>query len=941
MRFYENIKKTSLHRLPQRSYYIPEGEATCTDLNGIWDFQFFENGDAAQIGEEWDKIDVPSCWQLRGYENPNYTNINYPFPYDPPYVPDINPVGIYRREFEVKDTNMRQYLVFEGISSCGEIFVNGRYVGFTTGNHLQSEFDITSYALKGANELVVKVHKWAVTSYMEDQDFLRFNGIFRDVYLLSRPKGHLHDLKITTENNSIYIETDRKILACLYDDGVLIKEQFFNRSGKLTVEDPKQWTAETPELYTLMIKCAGENIIQKVGFRTVSISKNRELLINNRPVKLRGVNHHDTNPYEGWCMTRDEMLTDLLLMKKLNVNTIRTSHYPPHPEFLNMCDELGFYVVLETDSEAHGIVLADPASVGWSTSTVSPGDLPDWKDEHVERMARAYNRDKNHASIIMWSIGNESGFGENHKAMVDYIRSVDNSRLVHSEDASRMADVGKYDAEKLKYSDVYSRMYLSFEQMDEALNREDITAPIFLCEYSHAMGNGPGDIWYYWDKIYKNKAFIGGCVWEWADHAVVRDGVQLYGGDFEGELTHDSNFCADGIVFSDRSFKAGSYEMRATYAPFRFYVKENGIYYKNYFDFIDLTGYTLKITVTCDGAVVDEKTVSATVKPHGTLRIELDKKLPAICKKGAAVAVSLYKGDEEIGTLERPLDIKRQREEKCTELAELFEDEFNIFACGERFKYAFSKQTGNLLSMVIDGKEQLKAPVMLSVFRATTDNERNLRGRWVNEECIDRSFHKVYTATVFDGRIRVRASIAGISRRPVLKYTSFITVYADGRINTVLRANVSESILYLPRLGFEYVLEKDSPFTYFGYGPMESYIDMFHHARLNEYESTPENEYVNYVRPQEHGNHTCVRDLKIGKMRFSADSMDINVSKYSVKQLDEAQHTDELPESDGTYLRIDYKNSGLGSTSCGPLIAREFALFEKNIIFEYDMEITK
>ena len=342
-RFYENLKKTSENREKPRAYYIPQGVSEYTLLNGIWDFQFFENGDAANIGSKWYKIDVPSCWQLRGYEEPNYTNINYPYPCDMPYVPDINPMGVYRRDFEITDKNQKHYFIFEGVASCAELFINGKYVGFTTGNHLQAEFDITPYVSIGKNEVLIKVHKWAVTSYIEDQDFFRFNGIFRDVYILSRPENHIRDILITTKDDEILIETDKIAEVSLYYKDTLLETKTVNKVGSFTVKDRRLWSAETPELYTLVFMCAGEKITQKTGFRTISVSDKYALLINNTPVKLRGVNHHDTTPNEGWCMTKEEMHIDLLKMKELNVNTIRTSHYPPHPEFLNMCDELGFY----------------------------------------------------------------------------------------------------------------------------------------------------------------------------------------------------------------------------------------------------------------------------------------------------------------------------------------------------------------------------------------------------------------------------------------------------------------------------------------------------------------------------------------------------------------------------------------------------------------------
>ena len=946
-RFYEDVLKTSENRLPQRAYYIPEGKAEYQLLNGIWDFIYFENGDAARDFSSWNKIDVPSCWQARGFENPNYTNVNYPYPVDIPYVPDINPMGAYRRKFNITDKNKKHYFVFDGVASCAQLYINGLYVGFTTGNHLQSEFDITDYVNAGENEVLVKVYKWAVTSYIEDQDFFRFNGIFRDVYVLSRPKNHIRDIRIETEENDILIETDNVAEVSLYYKDTLLEKKTIDKKGTFTVENPKKWTAETPELYKLVFSCNGEIISQNVGFRKIEIIGD-VLYLNGQNIKIKGVNHHDTNSNDGWSMTRDELLTDLLLMKKLNINAVRTSHYPPHPEFLNMCDELGFYVILETDMEAHGMARAKPnAEYGkeW-ISDIFPCRIPEWKKEHVERMQRAYHRDKNHPSIIMWSIGNEASFGENHIAMVEWLRETDKKRPVHSEDACRLD--GLY--EKFKgyknYSDVYSRMYPAVTTVKEFVEDKEINMPIYLCEYSHAMGNGPGDVWDYWELFYDADKCAGGCVWEWADHTVLVDGVPKYGGDFEGELTHDGNFCCDGLVKHDRTFKAGSYEVRAAYAPFRITVEGNKVKYKNYYDFLDLDGYKIKYSVIVDGKVYSKGEIKEKIMPRETIEFTVD--MPKTCKYAAVVSVALFNGKEEVAVLEKKLDVEKIKEEKNGELCELFEDDLTIYANGENFKYAFSKQTGNLISMVVNGNEILEKPVYLSLMRAVTDNDRNVAPFWLHYdgwrgENLNKAFPKCYDAYIEDGVIKVKGSVAGVSRRPVIKYDMVLSVFADGRIHTDFNGVTGENAPFLPRLGFEYIFKKkNASFEYFGYGPMESYCDSMHHASLSRYKSTAKKEYVEYIKPQEHGNHTNTLELIIDGVKFTPEKpMDINVSQYSANQLYEAKHIDELPENKCTFVHIDYKNSGLGSNSCGPWLIDKYQLNEKEIHFEYDMEILK
>ncbi len=949
MRFYENPQKTSKNRLPQRSYYIPKGNAEYVLLNGIWDFAFFENSDFAPNDPSFkDTIEVPSCWQLKGYEEPNYTNQNYPYPCDQPYVPDINPCGVYRREFEIKSLDMKTYLVFEGVSSCAEIFVNGQPAGFTQGSHLQAEFDISKLVNVGTNTLTVKVYKWCCGSYLEDQDMFRMNGIFRDVYLLRRKKGHITDIDLKTEGDDIVIKTDRKAKVSLFDGEKLLEAKSIDKDGRFTVKNHIKWNAEKPYLYTLKFECAGEEIEQKIGFRTIAISSKYELLINGVSVKLKGINHHDTSAQNGWYMTDEEILTDLKLMKKLNINTIRTSHYPPTPRFLQYCDEMGFYVVLETDIETHGFVRAVPNIVWpqlWKRETADwPCCDPKWKNEHIDRMARAYHRDKNHASIIMWSTGNESNCGDNHVAMMDWLRENDKQRLVHCEDASRIETVHS-ELKELRYTaDVYSRMYSSLEKLEEYAKDESISMPVFQCEYAHAMGNGPGDIWDYWELFYKHPKLIGGCIWEWADHTVLKNGIPQYGGDYKTELTHDSNFCCDGLVFYNRTFKAGSLEAKAAYAPFRFEVKNDRIVYKNLYDFTSTDGFDIRYTVMCDGKILEDDTVKLSVKPHKSGDIFFKSALPTACELGASVTVCLYKDGEEIASLEKPIKCEVLKNAPKKELCALTEDEYHIYAEGSGFKYVFSKQLGNFESIVINGKEQICSVPYFTAFRPICDNERNRKPLWTHVniwqgEDLDCEFHKCYSTNVRNGVIVAKCSSAGVSRRPYITYTLKVSIFADGSIDFALLGDVAKNATWLLRLGFDFTLPKTSnEFCYFGYGPRESYRDMKHHAKLGYHNSTAENEYVPYVFPQEHGNHTDVKKLSIGNMTFTCEKgMDINVSEYDTHTLFNANHWDELKKSDFTHLRIDYKCSGVGSASCGPELSKKHRVDDKKIRFKFTL----
>lgn len=949
MRKYENLQYISEKRLPQRSYYIPE--AGVITLNGIWDFKFYDaDYEEDFVEKDWTKIPVPSCWQCEGYEAPNYANVSYPIPCDPPYVPDLNPMGIYRREFEINDATRRTYIVFEGVSSCLELYVNGEFAGYSEGSHLQAEFDISDYVRNGKNEVLAKVRKWCSGTYLEDQDCFRYNGIFRDVYILSRPEGHIRDIKITTEIGKVNVEFDGECKVILLDKGKCIGEAYAKGSVTFAVENPISWNSEKPYLYELSFEYKDEIIKQKFGFVTYGIGKDKEFLVNGVEVKLRGVNRHDTHSENGWCMTEEELRADLLLMKKLNINTIRTSHYPPPPKFLNMCDELGFYVILETDIELHGMTSREASLFDYDflNNPIWPCSNPDWKDAFIDRMERAYMRDKNHPSIFAWSTGNESGHGENHLAMIEYIRANDKKRLVHCEDASRVSEqTEKYGEAVREFADrpdIFSRMYESIEGVRQKAENPDFQYPYFLCEYSHAMGNGPGDVADYWELIYNHKKLIGGCIWEWKDHTVLVGGVPKYGGDFAGEMTHDKNFCADGMVFHDRSLKAGSLEIKYVYQNMDCSLCGDTLKVLNRFDFTNLSEYEFEYKVKVDGKVVSGERRSLDLAPKAVAEIKIE--LPASCKLGAYVDCLLYDKDGEIVAKKQlELDIPVTSERECETAANVQENGNFIAFRGENFEYVFSKQLGTFVSIKKNGAEQLASPIKITSLRAPIDNERKIYQKWYWEnawqaENLDRQFEKVYECTLEGNRITVVGSLSGVSRTPYFRYTAIYTVMADGRIKVSLCGKVKENCVWLPRLGFEFRLPKGkSAFKYFGMGPFENYIDMHRASSVDWYESDAANEFVNYIVPQEHGNHTKTKVLEfIDGLIFEAqDGMEFNVSEYTAEALMKAMHQDELQKSDFINLRIDYKNSGLGSASCGPELSEKYRLAEKDIRFEFSI----
>ena len=940
MRIYENPKQTSENRLIPRSYYIPEGVSKYLLLNGMWRFNYYSRDiDVPENILKWSSIRVPSCWQTEGYENPNYTNVNYPFPVDPPYVPDENPCGVYERDFSVDQIFEKVYFVFEGVSSCAFLYINDRYVGFTQGSHLQSEFDITDFIVSGKNTVRVKVLKWCAGSYLEDQDAFRMNGIFRDCYILMRPFDHISDISITTDKSDVYVTSDKNADISLFDiDGTLIEKRLNVKKTCFTVQNPKFWNAEKPVLYTVVLERNGEVIKQRTAFRKIDISKKYELLINGVPVKLLGINHHDTNPNNGWYQTDDELRYDLLQMKKLNINCIRTSHYPPTPKFLDMCDEMGFYVVLENDIETHGFASRDPnAKFGYDVENkVWPCQNAMWRKEFLERMKRTVARDKNHVSIIMWSAGNESGYGKNHELIVEWLRSLGDGRLAHYEGAS---DKGVFDG-----SDVYSRMYLAPVDLVSAVKNKEIKHPVFLCEYSHAMGNGPGDVYEYCEIFNKYPKAIGGCIWEWADHTVFdENGIPRYGGDFQGELTSDSNFCCDGLVFCDRSFKSGSYEAKAAYQPLRTVLNGNLLRIYNLYSFTSFSERIFKYTITVDGEVKFEKTVAVNTLPLSSETIDLPNTVYD-SKYGVFLNCYLFDGEYEVAHTQHELPCSFIVGNCDNPLPEISEDKEFYTVSGKNFIYKFSKVSASITSAVINGKEQLDERMQLSVFRAPIDNDRRIRNNWVQGESwvsenLNRLFTKIYDINLSANKITAHGSLSGVSRLPLANFELSAYFYGDGKIDFNINVSVRKSAFWLPRFGYEFAVpDENAKFEYFGIGPYESYIDMKHGGMMGKYESSAELEYVNYIRPQEHGNHTGVRMLKIGNILFTGNNLDICVSQYNSEILNKAEHIDELYKTGKSYVRVDYKMSGVGSDSCGPKLPKRFSLCEKKFEFKFSMQ---
>lgn len=947
MRKYENPEFIQENRLKQRSYYIPENDGSYMDLNGVWDFKFYARDFDIQP-QEVGEIDVPSCWECRGYEKPYYTNVVYPFPVNPPYLPNENPMGVYERTFDISDSSMRYYIVFEGMASNVELYINDTYVGYSQGSRLQAEFDISDFVKSGENKIVAKVRKWCSGSYLEDQDQFRYHGIFRDVYILKRPQNHIVDVDLRTEDNTVVAEFNGKAKCTLSDmDNNVIACVDAENKVEIEVNNPIKWNAEKPYLYRLQLESEGEVLSFDVGFVTYGINDRAAFTVNGVEVKLKGINHHDTHPLNGYSMTDEEIIKDLTLMKELNINCIRTSHYPPTPKFLLYCNRMGFYVMLETDIEIHGFTARNPAG-GYDTYDClnsNPewiGNRPEWKNAYIDRMDRAYNRDKNNPCIFSWSTGNESGHCDNNYEMIKWLRATDTKRLIHCEDASRTAyGWGQQDTSYYNRPDMHSRMYMSYQDMEEYAKNDEMYLPLFQCEYSHAMGNGPGDVRDYWDVFYKYPKLIGGCIWEWADHTFVENGVPKYGGDF-GELTSDENFCMDGLVSHNREFKAGSLCTKYAYQNIRFEYENGRLKITNLFDFTNLNEYFVDIIIKADGTEIKKERLVLDIEPKESKETEIE--IPSECSLGAYLVCRLVTKDEnEIGMTEFELLSCCNNDEKESDNVKVQEDN-DVFTaiCGTN-TYKISKHLGCITSIVKNGKEQIVSPVALTSWRPPTDNERTVWQKWGHNnvwegENLDRIFDQMTEIICKDNTIITKGYLAGVGRLPFLKYEIEYSFFNDGSMKISLDGEVREKCMWLPRLGFEFKLPNESKnFSYFGRGPYENYCDMMLHTTTDWYESDVDGEYFEYSMPQEHGNHSNCRVLEMAdSLSFVAKKkFEINVSKFDSKAITEAKHIDELKENGCTNVRIDYKNSGIGSNSCGPQLLEKYRLDEKEIHFEF------
>ena len=993
--FHEDPQILHVGTCPIRSYYLPfaDEEESHTgvssrvfSLNGEWAFRYFESfGQAVDPEEglcfdeeEMGSIPVPSCWQNHGYGRHMYTNVRYPFPVDPPYVPDENPCGLYVRHFELeeKDQEARWFLNFEGVDSCFYLWVNGEFAGYSQVSHATSEFELTELLQEGDNTLAVLVLQWCDGSYLEDQDKLRMSGIFRDVYLIARPQAFLRDYfvkesfapdfshaQVTVE---LMPEGKLDLTASLYaPDGTLVSTcEHPKDSAVLEVPAPVLWNAEHPAQYTLVLETPDECIVQMVGLRKIEVVDG-VVYLNGVNIKFRGVNRHDSDPVTGYTISREQALLDLALMKRHNVNAIRTSHYPNAPWFLQMCSEYGFYVIGEADMESHGMAMR--TGLHSLENYADAADDPQFGEAILDRMQRSVIRDKNNAAVVIWSLGNESGWGENFEAAGRWAKEYDPSRLLHYENFLTYHKARKPDFSML---DLYSRMYAPLDQVRDYFAGKDLDEnlpekklPFIQCEYIHAMGNGPGDAEDYQQLIMEYDGFCGGFVWEWCDHAVYggttpdNRPIYRYGGDF-GEFPHDGNFCMDGLVYPDRTPHTGLLEYKNVIRPIRARRAEgkaDTFILHNYLDFTNAEDFlTVSYEISQDGEVLYGGELELPhLPPHG----EAEVVLPALPEGGVCTLLLSYAtkaagdfctaghalGFDEIVLHDEPFFLDAPAEGPV----ELEETGDAVVLTGEKFRYVFNKHTGLFDSLVWQNRNYLEKPMGWNLYRAPTDNDQYIRHQW-ELAGYHRPTVKVYGTQVSrlengGACVTCQLSIAALTVSPFLRVEAQWAIDAQGRIDASLDCRRDGRFPWLPRFGVRLFMPKDfASVEYFGYGPYESYQDKHQASHLGVYAQAVDAMHEDYLKPQENSSHWGCRYVTLtdGAYSLTASSetpFSMNVSPYTQEELAEKKHNYELTKCGQTVVCLDYKMSGVGSNSCGPELLPQYRLEEEEFAFRFTL----
>lgn len=965
-------------------------------LNGDWRFKWSPGPAEAPKGfqhdafdvSQWGFIKVPSNWQLQGHGIPRYFDMGYPFPVDPPRVPrEDNPVGSYRYSFTVpKNWGKREvFLVFEGVDSAFYVWVNGVEVGYSQGSRTAAEFNITGYLRDGPNALAVQVYRWSDGSYLEDQDMWRLSGIFRDTYLYSTSTIRIRDYKVETHLNEDYRDANLRALVYVRDhsesylgsyrvdlklfdneNNIIITAsetgEFDDRKRKgesivefnLHVENPLKWTAETPNLYTLTLSLVmdgqeTESVSSYIGFRQVEIMDGR-LLVNGVPIILKGSNRHEHEDTTGHTVSRESMLKDILLMKSHNFNAVRNSHYPNDPEWYRLCDEYGLYVIDEANVECHSL-----AQTRHLDLIRQPASDPQWLPALMERVVRMVERSKNHPSVIMWSLGNEAGYGPNFAAASAWVHSRDKTRLVHYEGS--LNPLGKVP----DTVDVVSCMYPT---VDKTLIRADGSPrhglltlneepgenrPIIMCEYAHAMGNSPGSLKEYWELIEEHPRIIGGFIWDWVDQGILKESPHGerywgYGGDFY-DHPNDGNFCINGLVYPDRTPHPSLYEAKKVQQPVKFEVldiEEGSITVTNGYSFMDLSHLNLHWLQLEDGITIQRGELPAvTTHPSETVNIRIPteqlntkpgseyilevratlNEATHWVAKGHEVAWEQFKIPNKVqnGSVKTPNNTHRVK---------VNETEPEISVNVGDLHALFGKTDGFMKQLTKSGTKIINTGPKLNVWRPPTDNdEEELAPAW-NTSGLDQVETRLTTITwrTTDNTAIISTSHTyyTITLGDILETEMHYTFNNIGEIQLEIKLTLTQTLPDLARIGLTLTLPPElNHVKWYGRGPHECYRDRKESARIGLYESSVDNLHDPYIMPQENGNRTDVRWLEIRNsdgtgFRSEANPLEFSASYYTAKDLHEAKHTNELKKRGYITLNLDHRMMGLGSASCGP-----------------------
>ena len=1002
-RYYENLSVLHENTMPARAYYIPasrrmdnlvehrEESDRMQLLNGTWKFQYFNSIYDIQDSffeknydtENFDEIQVPSVWQMAGYDTHQYTNIRYPFPFDPPYVPQDIPCGVYVHTFEYSrdEKAPKSFLNFEGVDSCFYVWINGSYIGYSQVSHMTSEFDVTDVLQDGTNTVAVLVMKWCDGSYLEDQDKFRMSGIFRDVYILKRPKQAISDYHIKTriEDMLAKVEIEMKfyfplnVKISIEDrNGAVVALGSIAEEGTAVLEiaSPELWNTENPYLYKLILETENEVIVDHIALRKIEI-KDQVIYLNGQKIKFRGVNRHDSDPVTGFTINTEQITTDLTLMKQHNFNAIRSSHYPNAPFFYEMCDKYGFMVIDEADIEAHGPFMIyrkeDTDYNRFKRWNEKIADDPVWEEAIVDRVKLMVERDKNRFCIVMWSMGNESAYGCNFEKALEWTKNFDPDRITQYESARYRNYDETYDYSNL---DVYSRMYPALSEIQEYLDK-DGSKPFLLVEYCHSMGNGPGDFEDYFQMIQDNDKMCGGFVWEWCDHAIAHGTAEngktiyAYGGD-HGEEIHDGNFCMDGLVYPDRTVHTGLLEYKNVYRPARVisYDKESGeLVLHNYLDFDNLKDYVkISYELTQDGLVISKGILPEfSVAPHGEGKTNLKINVP---ENGKCYLKLIYHLKKELPLLDEDHilgfdEIEVSKEDTKCKLAEKWipktvvdselqvnENDTQIHIKGREFAYTIDKRTALFTEMKFAGREYLNHPMELNIWRAPTDNDMYIKSEWKKAH-YDKAYTRAYTTEVVQGKHGVKitshASVVAETVQKILDVTITWKIEAAGKIDADIAVTKDDEFPDLPRFGVRMFLDKKlSAVRYFGMGPQESYCDKHQAASHGLYRADVGDLHEDYIRPQENGSHYDCEYVELNNSRYgivaSAEkAFSFNASYYTQEELEKKTHNYELIESDSVVFCVDYALNGIGSNSCGPVVLDQYRFDDVLFRFQFTL----